>query len=240
MWPDTAGAHLDDEVAGVGGDPQHRERDADLVVEGADGCDRRARGGEHRCRGGPWCSVLPVRAGDADDGEVQRPVDHLAGEPAEGVAGVLDDDSRPAPGPAASSRAATAPASAAAPTKSWPSTRLADSGHEQPARSGLARVGDDRAVDEHRAGLVLGNADEPAAGDDRDVAEGHRDHRGTASAARRRAARSSSRSSKGWTTPATSWPVSWPLPTTATVASDPSGQAAATASRIACRRSPTS
>ena len=56
---------------------------------------------------------------------------------------------------------------------------------------------------------------QPAADDAGDLLQGHRDHEAAARSVR--AARSSSRSSKGCTVPAISWPVSCPLPAITTV-----------------------
>ena len=66
--PDVIGAHLRHQVPGVRADLQRGQRQADLIVERADGGDRlphrSKQRGQHVLGGG-----LAHRAGDADDGE---------------------------------------------------------------------------------------------------------------------------------------------------------------------------
>ena len=62
---------------------------------------------------------------------------------------------------------------------------LADPGDEEAARPGLARVGDDRTVDDHRRRVDPGRGDDRAAGEPSHLRDGQRDHAGTSRAARR-------------------------------------------------------
>ena len=57
--PDAAGAHLDDEEAGLGVGAQHGQRDADLVVERCPGSPPSGRRRPARGRGSPWCRSCP-------------------------------------------------------------------------------------------------------------------------------------------------------------------------------------
>ena len=156
----------------------------------------------------------------------------------EGLLGVRDDDARDAVDRSVD-ECRDRPALDGRRDEVVPVGVLADPGDEEPARPGLARVGDDRTVDDHRRRVDPGRGDDRAAGEPRHLRDRQGDHAGTSRAARRIACASSARSSNGWTTPPTSWPLSWPLPTTATVASGPCAHTAATAARIASRRSPT-
>ena len=90
---DAAGRHLQHQVPGRLVGPEHGQRQAELVVEGADGGDRRAEpvdhlGGEVLGRG------LARRPGDPDDGRGRQPAQHLPGERAEGGGHVGGDDHR--------------------------------------------------------------------------------------------------------------------------------------------------
>ena len=88
----VAHAHLDDRGAVLRPEAEERQRDADLVVEVAlglqDGAARREDRGDHLARGG-----LPVRAGDADDRDVEAPP-VVARDRAERGEGVRDREER--------------------------------------------------------------------------------------------------------------------------------------------------
>ena len=158
-------------VSGV--DAAHGERDADLAVERVD------RG--HRRSGAPstWASrslveVLPGRPGDGDDGEVRRPVDDAARDPAERRLDVVDDDAgqlvdRPA------GEGGHRPAVAGRARVRVPVGVLADAGDVEGAGAGLAGVGDDGAVDDESPGR-LGVGMERPAGEHGEIPQGHRDH----------------------------------------------------------------
>ena len=90
---DAAGRHLQHQVPGRLVGPQHGQRQAELVVEGADGGDGGAQpvdhlGGEVLGRG------LARRPGDPDDGRGRQPAQHLPRERAEGDGHVGGDDHR--------------------------------------------------------------------------------------------------------------------------------------------------
>ena len=112
--------------------------------------------------------------------------------------------------------AATAPASRRRRRRSGGRRRCSPTrATNRPPGRRLAGVGDDRPVDDERRRVVAGRGRAGAAGDRGDLSQRQGDHRAllaVVAASSLRAARSSSRSSKGWTVPATSWPVSWPLP----------------------------
>ena len=93
---------------------------------------------------------------------------------------------------------ATAPPSTAAAAKSWPSTRSPTIATNSPPSTGsrLSRNASPVTV-------TVGVAVHLAAHDLGDLGQRHGDHASTSSSAR-----TTSRSSKGSTTPATSWPVS--------------------------------
>src|SRR5207253_5540172 len=76
-------------------------------------------------------------------------------------------------------------------------------GDEQSTRSGRSRVDDHRTIHDGR-GL---EAHELAPDGVGDLAATDRDHRFASNSSR-----TVSRSSNGWITPPTSWPVSWPFP----------------------------
>ncbi len=131
-------------------------------------------------------------------------------------------------------RAATAPTSAAATAKSWPSTRSPGRATNRSPGATARESIDDAAG--HGCCRVR-SAGKPASGRRRDLGEGQRDHARLPWAAPPGAlarcvarwastSRTTARSSNGWTTPATSWPCSWPLPATRTT---PPPQARSTA-----------
>ena len=122
--PRAAGAHLQHEEAGVLVGVEHGERQADVVVVRAGRADGRTGGGEHLAE-----EVLGRGlAGGA--GDAQRaagpPAVSRAWTPAASRPRAATGSSTTTQGSASSGRvvrAATAPAAAAAPRKSWPSTR---------------------------------------------------------------------------------------------------------------------
>jgi hypothetical protein len=93
---DPPGPHLDNEVARRRRDAAHGERHSDLTVERVDRSHRLPCGGQD---GGEQVlgRRLAGRAGDADDPQAGRPVEHAAREPPERRLDVVDGDGGHAP-----------------------------------------------------------------------------------------------------------------------------------------------
>ena len=206
---------------------EHGERQPDVVVVGPGRADRRAGRGEHLAEqvlGGG----LAGGAGDRQRAQAARPP---AGRAPRRPAGRARRRGRrrrrtAARRPDGWSSAATAPAAAAAARKSCPSTRSPATATN---RSPAATVRESRVT----APVTAASA---GAGQ---LAAGQLGHLGQASARSCRRSRSAARtsrrtarSSKGCTVPATSWPVSWPLPATSRVSPGPASATAA-AMRVA-------
>lgn len=207
---DAARAHLDHQEPGVDRDPEHRDRCADVVVEGPLRRDGLARAGQDRAEH-VLRARLAVRAGDADDpqgtagadarddvvregGQRGVPVGHhdlRGGGVRRQVDGTLGDDQ----GGPGGGRGRHEPVSV---------RLLAEQGEEDAARPDETRVRLHRAVD----GRVGGTADELAVDRGSDLGEGQSDHRASSAGpefgsqpASRSAARASSRAEYGVRTP---------------------------------------
>ena len=229
---DPACAHLQDEEAGPVVGAQHGQRQAQLVVErpggGHGGRVVGQHPGQHVLRGG-----LALGPGDGDHREraaaLAPPGEDDPRELLECGLGVVDEHGGHPGGSTPQDRGGAAlDRPRCVVVAVHPLTREGD---EQAAGLGAA------AVQERWTGdLDPGRGvDDGAAHDGRDLLERQGDHDGAPRSAR--AARTSSRSSNGCTTPAISWPVSCPLPamtTTSPVLAD------AIACLIAVRRSPIS
>ena len=127
----------------------------------------------------------------------------LAGQGGERLLGVGDDDARHALGGPGDQRGDRTPLDGAGDEVVAVGV-LADPGDVEAAGSGLARVGHDGPVDDEGVGVDTGRRDDGTTRGPRDLGERQSDHAAPSPAARRSAAPSSARSSKGCTTPPTS------------------------------------
>src|SRR5699024_10710720 len=169
----------------------------------------------------------------ADDGQLRAGVDDVAGDGHEAGLLVRHVHARQALD-LAGREGCDRPRLGSAGHEVVPVCLLTDPGDVEAARAGLPGVGHDVGVDEDVGGLLGGGAVQTAAGHVGDRGKGHGDH-GVAPLSSR-ARRSTSRSSKSWTSPAISWPCSWPLPSSATVAPGPDSRAISTARWMALTR----
>ena len=194
--------HLGDEEAGRRRHAADGEGHADLAVERV---ERRDRLGDRLEHGGEQVlgRGLARAAGDADDPQLRGPVDDAAGHGTEGGLHVGDDDLRDALDRTCGERGDGAGRHGRVDVGVAVGV-LADPGHVEAARGGLAGVGRDDPVDDD---VVRGvGAHDPTAREVADLGQGQRDHAAppepcAAPMAAPRAARTASRSSNGCFTP---------------------------------------
>ena len=136
-------------------------------------------------------------------------VDDPAGEAREGRLHVVDDDLWHLIRSDARHERGDGPVGERRRDEGMTVSMLADAGDIQRARLGRPGIGDDVTGDQDRVGVI--GPDDHSTGQRSDLGQGHGDHAEASPscvAAASSALRASARSSKGWTSPPISWPVS--------------------------------